>query len=126
MSETGYWSHTTIPRGISAHSVRKFRVFQREIASFAISVHREASVPRCKANWQKPPLDSDEPQDGFAILLKRSAVLTGLNMCGCLLPQLPYLCTLAPAPPIMASTSFLLAIVVSPGVVMASAPWAAP
>lgn len=37
-----------------------------------------------------------------------------------------YLCTLAPAPPIMASTSFLLAIVVSPGVVIASAPWAAP
>ncbi len=37
-----------------------------------------------------------------------------------------YLCTLAPAPPIMASTSFLLAMVVSPGVVIASAPWAAP
>lgn len=37
-----------------------------------------------------------------------------------------YLCTLAPAPPISASTSFLEAIVVSPGVVMASAPCAAP
>lgn len=37
-----------------------------------------------------------------------------------------YLCTRAPAPPMMASTSFLLAMVVSPGVVMASAPCAAP
>ena len=37
-----------------------------------------------------------------------------------------YLWTRAPTPPIMASTSFLLAIVVSPGVVIASAPWAAP
>ena len=37
-----------------------------------------------------------------------------------------YLCTRAPVPPMMASTSFLLAIVVSPGVVIASAPWAAP
>ncbi len=37
-----------------------------------------------------------------------------------------YLCTLAPAPPMIASTSFLLAIVVSPGVVIASAPCAAP
>ena len=33
-----------------------------------------------------------------------------------------YLCTRAPAPPMMASTSFLLAMVVSPGVVIASAP----
>lgn len=33
-----------------------------------------------------------------------------------------YLCTLAPAPPMMDSTSFLLAIVVSPGVVIACAP----
>ena len=37
-----------------------------------------------------------------------------------------YLCTLAPAPPMMASTSLREAMVVSPGVVMASAPWAAP
>lgn len=41
------------------------------------------------------------------------------------IPQF-YLWTLAPAPPMMASTSFLLAIVVSPGVVIASAPCAAP
>ena len=34
----------------------------------------------------------------------------------------PYLCTLAPAPPMIASTSFLLAMVVSPGVVIANAP----
>lgn len=33
-----------------------------------------------------------------------------------------YLCTLAPAPPMIASTSFLFAMVVSPGVVIASAP----
>ena len=33
-----------------------------------------------------------------------------------------YLCTRAPAPPMIASTSFLLAMVVSPGVVIASAP----
>ena len=37
-----------------------------------------------------------------------------------------YLFTLAPAPPIMASTSDTVAIVVSPGVVIASAPWAVP
>lgn len=37
-----------------------------------------------------------------------------------------YLCTRAPAPPIIASTSFFLAVDVSPGVVMASAPCAAP
>ena len=37
-----------------------------------------------------------------------------------------YLCTRAPAPPMIASTSFLLAMVVSPGVVIASAPCAAP
>ena len=30
----GYCSHATIPRGVSAHFVRKSRVFQREIASF--------------------------------------------------------------------------------------------
>lgn len=43
-----------------------------------------------------------------------------------LVQSLSYLCTLAPAPPMIASTSFRLAIVVSPGVVMARAPWAAP
>ena len=29
-----YCSHATVPRGVSAHFVRKSRVFQREIASF--------------------------------------------------------------------------------------------
>lgn len=33
-----------------------------------------------------------------------------------------YLCTRAPAPPMIPSTSFLLAMVVSPGVVIANAP----
>ena len=37
-----------------------------------------------------------------------------------------YLCTRAPAPFITLSTSFKEAMVVSPGVVMAKAPWAAP
>ena len=37
-----------------------------------------------------------------------------------------YRLTRAPAPPMMASTSFTLAMLVSPGVVIASAPWAAP
>lgn len=37
-----------------------------------------------------------------------------------------YLCTLAPAPPMIRSTSFLEAMVVSPGVVIANAPCAAP
>ena len=37
-----------------------------------------------------------------------------------------YLLTLAPAPPMMASTSLTLAMEVSPGVVIASAPCAAP
>ena len=37
-----------------------------------------------------------------------------------------YLFTLAPSPPMTASTSSRLAMVVSPGVVMARAPWAAP
>ena len=37
-----------------------------------------------------------------------------------------YLWTLAPAPPMIASTSLLVAMVVSPGVVIASAPCAAP
>ena len=41
-------------------------------------------------------------------------------------PELRYLFTRAPAPPMMASTSPTVAMLVSPGVVMASAPWAAP
>ncbi len=53
-------------------------------------------------------------------------VISVLKFLGDALPILNYLCTLAPAPPMMASTSFLLAMVVSPGVVMARAPWAAP
>ena len=33
-NSSGYCSHVIIPRGVSAHFVRKSRVYQREIASF--------------------------------------------------------------------------------------------
>ena len=60
----------------------------------------------------------------FALVAQSFIInLRHIKMCK---KDVSYLCTLAPAPPMIASTSLRLAIVVSPGVVMASAPCAAP
>lgn len=57
--------------------------------------------------------------------LLQDVIRTCLGMHGCI-PMSYYLFTRAPAPPMIASTSSLDAIDVSPGVVIARAPCAAP
>ena len=79
----------------------------------------------------RPPVSQPEVLIGKQRLILKQTENCPPGRCraGDFLPEgasSPYLLTLAPAPPMMASTSLRDAMEVSPGVVMASAPWAAP